>query len=362
MAYTVDELVIDDSFIAYCTRQNAEAIAKWDDYLYHHPEALQTVDEARQLVLKLKLMLKKEQQGHPAAENLSAKYLRVAGADKDRINRKPVRRAIAIGIAASLVILIGGAFIFKMRQTPTRQDRVWAHNAAAGHHKTFVSHNGEIKTIWLPDSTKVTLNAESFLETDQDYGIKNRNAHLEGEAFFEVAHNKALPFIVDVTAYKVEAVGTKFNIKAYKHDASSETALVEGKVRILLPGKAKDNVLKTLAVNQKFVFEVNTNKEKPANFEKEAAVKPLLQTDLPTPVETAWMDNYLVFEDQTLGEIKNILERKYDVKIEITDATVAKYKYTGSFQNESIDDILKALQISYPFTYYIKEHTITIKK
>ena len=61
MAYTVEELVVNDSFIAFCIRQQPEAIAFWNDYLSRHPEELLTMEEARKLVLGLRLMLQQKQ-------------------------------------------------------------------------------------------------------------------------------------------------------------------------------------------------------------------------------------------------------------------------------------------------------------
>jgi len=363
MTYSIDELVVDDSFIAYCTQQSEKDIAKWDDYLYHHPEELAVIEEARGLVLGLKFMLKKKQDELSANEGLSEKYLSVADTD-DRSYRegnKRTRKKIWPWVAAAVFVLAIAAFIFKNTQKQAMPAPLLVHTKPAGFDKSVTSPKGQIKIIWLPDSTKVTLNAGSFLGMDETFGITNRTVYLDGEAFFEVAHNKSLPFIVDVSKYKVKAVGTKFNVKAYKSEFFSETALIEGKVQILIPGTVKDAVYKTLEINQKFVLKDSADNVA-IQFPKETAIEPLVQTDLPTHAETAWLDNYLIFEEQTLEEIKNAIERKYNVSVTIADPEVSRYKYTANFRNETVEEVLKALQISYPFSYTKDGNNIIIKK
>lgn len=363
MAYTIEELIIDDSFIAYCTQQSERDMAKWDDYLYHHPEELAVIGEARRLVLGLKYMLKKKQDELSANESLSEKYLSVADDDSAyRTGSKRARKKIWPWVAAATFALaIATTFIFKNLQKQAASAPFFVHTKPAGFDKSVTSPKGQIKIIWLPDSTRVTLNAGSFLGMDEAFGITNRTVYLDGEAFFEVAHDKHLPFIVDVSKYKVKAVGTKFNVKAYKSEFFSETALIEGKVQILIPGTVKDAVYKTLEINQKFVLKDSADNVA-IQFPKETAIEPLGQTDLSTHTETAWMDNYLIFEEQTLEEIKNAIERKYNVSVTIADPEVSRYKYTANFRNETIEEVLKALQISYPFSYTKDENNIIIKK
>lgn len=365
MAYTIEELVVDDSFIAYCTQQNEKDVAKWDDYLYHHPEELAAIEEARQLVLGLKYMLRKKQDELSASESLSEKHLSVAEMDNNNstsgIDGTRTRKKIWPWVAAAVFVLAVGTLMFQFMQRQTVPDSFVVHTVPASFSKAISSGKGQIKIIWLPDSTKVTLNAGSFLGADEAFGVTNRTVYLNGEAFFEVAHNKQLPFIVDVSRYKVKAVGTRFNVKAYKGESFSETSLIEGKVQILISGGTKDAVFKTLEMNQKFVLKDSAGNVA-VQFSKETAVEPLIQTDLPTHAETAWMDNYLVFEEQTLEEIKSAIERKYNVSVTIADPEVSRYKYTANFRNETVDEVLKALQISYPFSYTKDGNNIIIKK
>lgn len=367
MTYTLDELVINDSFIAYCTAQNEQDVQFWNDYLREHPRELITMEEAKKLVLSLRFMLQQKQNELSAEDYSTEHMLYVADGRTSITPALPGKSTMyrlkrkTIAAAAILLLAIGASFIYFF----TREAKVQPGLDPGEAHTTvfsekILSRAGQRKTIVLADGTRVTLNAASTLSLEEGYGTANRNVYLAGEAFFDVAHNKTLPFIVHVAKYKVKAVGTKFNVKAYANDEYSETSLLEGKVQILID-KGEHNVLyKTLEVNQKFVLhrqETVTHK-----VDDDLAIVPLSFGDTSENIETAWMNDHLIFDDLPLSEIKNILERKYGVRINILNNTVAQCHYSASFQDESIGAILKALQLSYPFSYKINGTTITIDK
>ncbi|MBO9593820.1 MAG: DUF4974 domain-containing protein [Niabella sp.] len=367
MTYTVEELVIDDSFIAYCTRSNAADIARWDDYLLKHPETLITIEEARKLVLGLRYMLQKKQNELSATDDSPEHALYVASGKNIASTGEPAarpRRGLGwkkwTAVAACLLLLVTSGIYLPYRPRKSATPISTAAKTNTGSGETAQSQPGEHKTIFLPDSTKVMLNAGSRLLVSPGFGKQNRNVYLTGEALFEVAHNKVLPFIVHVAQYKIKAVGTRFNVKAYTNDRYSETSLLEGKVQILLPQGKNDIVYKTLQVNQKFVMNIPDSMT--TNVAAKPEVVPLSYHDSNQNIETAWVSNLLIFENQPLSEIKNILERAYNVTIHITNNDVAHYHYTATFQQEAIEEVLKALQLSYSFSYKKEGNQITIYK
>ncbi|MBO9618020.1 MAG: DUF4974 domain-containing protein [Niabella sp.] len=358
MIYTVEELAINDSFIAWCTGQNEADISFWNDYLQQHPEQLLTLEEARKIVLGLTFMLQKKQH-ELSADSFQPKhglYVVPGKTHTDPFTKEhPVKfpRRKKVWVAAAAVILLLGAGVGFLYQHPMHQNSAVTSAPAAlsvpAPGDNIRSKNGEYKTLILADGTKVTLNAQSELSVSDGFGTKDRNVRLTGEGFFEVAHNRQLPFIVQVAKYKIKAVGTKFNVKAYSNDTYSETSLLEGKVQILVTNGGQDQVYKTLQVNQKFVLNDSTTAE--TTQPKKQEVVPLSYDDANQNIETAWVDHFLAFDNTSLAEIKNVLERKYNTAIVIANNDVAQYRYTASFQNENIDEVLKALQLSYPFSY-----------
>lgn len=82
--------------------------------------------------------------------------------------------------------------------------------------QTITVPAGQRAQITLADGTRVWLNAQSTLTYASNFGRKERNVELDGEAYFEVTKNKKLPFYVHTEMNKVRVVGTCFNVCAYK--------------------------------------------------------------------------------------------------------------------------------------------------
>ena len=81
-----------------------------------------------------------------------------------------------------------------------------------------------------------------------------------------------------------------------------------------------------------------------------------------TVAETQWINNRLVFRDESFEELATRLERWYDVSIELKDASLEDARLNGIFQSETIVQALEALKISVPFSYEQKGNKITIYK
>ncbi|WP_114793208.1 DUF4974 domain-containing protein [Niabella yanshanensis] len=367
MLYSVEDLVINDSFIAYCMQQDADDRSFWDEYLEQHPDALPVVEEARLLVLGLKYMLQKKQNELSAGDEKSGHALYVPEAtvqqlnpvpDTERNNSFKRKRAWAVAMIV-LGVMALGIFYQTSRSVNSNEKPI---EKIVSTKIPVESKPGELKTLVLPDNSAVTLNMGSTLKIDEGFGTGNRDVYLDGEAFFEVTHNKNLPFVVHVKDYKVKVLGTRFNVKAYKNDRLSETSLIEGSVQIIVNKNGKDEVYKTLEVNQKFTTEADSSTLTAIAKDMGGEVVPLSYYNEKQAVETAWTKELLIFEGQSLDEIKNILERKFGVTITIPDQKVQQYMYSANFTNESIDEILKALQLSYPFSYKKEGNTIIINK
>ena len=112
---------------------------------------------------------------------------------------------------------------------------------------------GSTSEIVLPDNSRVWLNAGSKIRYSTSFNQSDRLLFLEGEGYFKIAKNTMLPFIVDAYGFEVKAIGTEFNVKAYKDDATIETTMVEGKVALL---HINENILDGvyLTQNQKATF------------------------------------------------------------------------------------------------------------
>ena len=95
--------------------------------------------------------------------------------------------------------------------------------------------------IELPDGTKVTLNSGSVLKYPLQFGDTARNVYLRGEAYFDVAHNKAKPFYVNTSDIHIKVLGTSFNVKSYPEENTIETTLITGRIEIFSDRKLNAN-------------------------------------------------------------------------------------------------------------------------
>ncbi|WP_316817522.1 FecR domain-containing protein [Pedobacter nyackensis] len=105
------------------------------------------------------------------------------------------------------------------------------HPTASAQNTISTPAGGQYQVI-LQDGTKVWLNAESSLSYPSSFAGQERKVEITGEAYFEVAHNKAMPFKVVSKGQTVEVLGTHFNIMAYNNENAVKTTLLEGSVKV----------------------------------------------------------------------------------------------------------------------------------
>jgi len=231
----------------------------------------------------------------------------------------------------------------------------------------FETKTGEKKLITLKDGTQVWLNSESSLAVAGDFNEATRNVTLIGEAYFDVKHQNDKPFKVHTSGFDVNVLGTAFNIKAYPDEKIGQTTLVRGKIAI--KNNQKDAKVVNLIAGQKITYLYNPEPKQPQ-------VKKLLVKDESAPkiiigslttkendiVEIAWSQNKLILDNKSFAEAKPILERWFNVKIEITDKAVEEYRFTATFKKENILEALSSLQKVKFFNYKKKGEKITITK
>ncbi|WP_103070465.1 FecR family protein [Aquimarina sediminis] len=200
----------------------------------------------------------------------------------------------------------------------------------------------------LSDGTTVHVNAGSTLKFPAQFiPGRLREVELSGEAYFEVARNEKDPFIVSTNGIRTEVLGTKFNVSSYGNDSFSEVVLVEGSVGV---SKAKERFNKDtdqiLVPNQK------------ASLSR--SDRSLSISDVKTENYIAWVDGVLLFKNESFENIIKKLERAYDKKITVNYQKIKKEKFTGRFDIEDIEDVLKTFKSNTFFNFNIKENEIII--
>ena len=193
----------------------------------------------------------------------------------------------------------------------------------------------------LPDSTLVVLNAGSRMVYGQDFGMDEREVFLEGEGYFEVAHNAEVPFRVCSESLQVRVLGTKFNFRDYPEDRSAVVSLVEGKVA--LDNNIRKGAECFLMPDERVVLDKSDG-----SLEKEQVEQIAADVD--------WRNGMLSFDEVLLSEVIKVLERSYDVQIELATDSLAAYRFYGNFScvEQSIRDVLEALAATGKMNYTLK--------
>ena len=222
----------------------------------------------------------------------------------------------------------------------------------------IVTRNGSKTNLLLPDGTRVWLNAGSKLNYDTTYGITIREVTLSGEAFFDVIKNPSRPFIIHTGEINIKVLGTAFNVKSYAGDKTIETSLIRGSIEVTFNHYSSKKI--NLKPNQKLVVlnsEIKVGETKHSGIMipgSQVAIGHLNHFGSDSIVtETAWVQNKLIFQDESFENIARQLERWYGVSIIFEKQELKETHLTGSFKNESIRQALDALKLTASFNYKI---------
>ncbi len=190
----------------------------------------------------------------------------------------------------------------------------------------------------LPDGTTGMLNSGSLIEYSIPFSNK-RNISLEGEAWFEVKADTAHPFNINVPNSTIKVTGTRFNVSAYLDEDYIEVVLLNGKISFIDNINNKESIIQP---SEKLVYK-----------------KGMITKSHVDPIKySAWIEGKLVFRDDSMDEIIRRMERWYNIKITIADKELEKYSFHATFQDDSLEDVLKFLAMTSPISYTIYPPTI----
>lgn len=205
-----------------------------------------------------------------------------------------------------------------------------------------IPRGGEFKIV-LEDSTVVWLNAESQLVYPESFARGERRVKLSGEAYFKVAHDSKRPFYVEAGGMAVKVYGTEFNIQAYNDDNAVYTTLVSGSIALLPSAESMPELL--LTPGHQAIFR---------NEDRSTSVRPV-----DTNTVISWHNGHFSFEEQTLEQILRMLSRWYNFDYEIKDKELAKTIFKGNAERYvQLSEILTVLEKSGGIRFHIKKDKV----
>ncbi|MFY7839081.1 MAG: FecR family protein [Lacibacter sp.] len=260
---------------------------------------------------------------------------------KYRLNKVLVAGICTVAIIAAVVLYSGD----KKQESSTNDSSIVAADTRS--------------KVVLPDGTTVVLNAGSKIDYGKEFNVKERKVMLTGEAYFDVTHNPAKPFIVHTSTADVRVYGTSFNVKNY--DAENwETTLLTGKVEVLVNNAAREKFI--LKPSQKLSIhkpEANPFIKTLKKDEDKIVISQYTKVESQV-AETSWMEDRMIFVDKPLYEIASELERQFHITVSFKSDETKMYRYTGEFSKQSLTEVLQILEISRPIKYRLENNNLQI--
>ncbi len=232
---------------------------------------------------------------------------------------------------------------------------------------------GSKSNVTLPDGSSVWVNAGSEISYPSDFGIEKREIQLTGEAYFNVQSDSLMPFNVHTPGMTVRALGTRFNVKAYPEDNIMTATLEEGIVDVIIKASSKGKISEQSVIlkpkEQLVIQKVNAPKpvmeqlhEDPTlTIDSERSVKEvIIKPNVKTELSTSWKDSKWIVSSEPLALFASNLERRYNVNIRFASEDLKEYNFSGTFEDETVEQILNALSLAAPVNYRLIKNNVVL--
>ncbi|WP_161662268.1 FecR family protein [Pedobacter sp. V48] len=216
-----------------------------------------------------------------------------------------------------------GKLVYKAKPLKDTEQKTTIENSELN---SITTARGQQYQVVLPDGSKIWLNAASTFTFPATFtSLHQRKVELMGEAYFEVAKDKAHPFIVKTDKQEVEVLGTHFNVNSYSDEDATRTTLLEGSVKV-----SNHNEQKILRPGQESLLAKNNLSVRKADTEE----------------AVAWKNGDFIFNNEDFGSILRQVSRWYNVEI-IDNGNHKNLHLSGTVsRSKNISVVLKALEVT----------------
>lgn len=337
----INKFLLNPSFRNWALNRNIKDFEEWENILNNDSELRILAHEAKKVVIKVELSdQEKSTKDHQSFERLLIKQknsIRSASVIEPSIALKSPNSIftsfIKIAAVLSFIIAFSGLFYINVFQKENEPLPVVVEILKKQ------TQNGFKLTVTLPDGSKVKLNSNSTISYPKNF-FNNRSVTLEGEAFFNVVRDESNPFIVKTNNFQTEVLGTSFNVKANSW-SDPKVSVAEGKVKVR--AFSSDQGHKILLAKE--AIEIIDNELREADFHED---------------EILWKDGYLVFSDENIESISAKIQQWFDVKVIVKNQFAIRDHYSGTYSNESLEEILVGMGFALNFSFEMKENQIFI--
>ncbi len=303
-------------------------------------------------------------------ENINISWMVIKNRKDSIVENKPSKAPYRLTwrIAASWLLFLtaGSALTYVFSSKPLKQ---------AVRSIEIYSPLGARTFIKLPDGSNVWLNADTKLIYNEEYGRENRSLNLSGEAYFDVAQDKQHPFIVETAEIIVKAVGTKFNVKAYPDEKAVAATLEEGKIDVTVLKKGRHWKPLILEENQKIIvlkddkmidsLKINSDEELLKENVRQLSAPIMAENigvinNIKIELYTSWKDSRWIIESEQMGTLIPMLERRFNKKIIFKDEDLKKYRFSGTIENETVEQFMELLTLTAPLNYEVNKDLIIL--
>lgn len=327
--FSAKDFLLDDFFIRWIKHPDEETVNFWESWLKAHPQKAAEIKEAILLLQQLQFQqdaMAKESQDRIWQE-LRQAHCAQQKTPTYKVVKLPRVRSLnyAYKVAAVLLIMVlVGMLYFRWQQHRTIE---------------YTTNYGETRTIVLPDSSVVTLNAHSVIRYPRNWNEQSaREVELEGEAFFSVVHKKSNQcFVVHTDELKLEVLGTSFNVNNRR--GRVQVVLQTGKVKLSLP--PAENKRQTATGEKDILMQPGELVE---FSEQESRVT---KKKINTAIYTSWKDNKLLFDNTALREVFQLIRDNYGIEVVLYDSQLNNKVFTGSAPANDLDILISKLATIY---------------
>ncbi|WP_205601990.1 FecR family protein [Cyclobacterium jeungdonense] len=341
-------LITNPEFIRWVKHPNPELDTYWKNWMLAHPESLEAVKRAREMVSGLR-----RPSSIPDAGAKSRVLQTILASDRipnQQFSKKSISSTKNLfwfaldqwtKVAAILFLTLSSTVLLnKMTYTPPAQEE---NVISVPEYVTKITRFGEKLTIKLPDGSSVWLNSGTELRFPEKFDSLERRVTLHGEGFFDVIPDSHRPFRVETGKIVTEALGTSFSINDIVEDRL-EISLVSGKVKI---NHNRTGEIVLLNPGEQLSYRDSNQSMEVGTFSAEKIL--------------GWKDGILEFSKAGFEEVVKKLERWYGVQITVSGHPENSWQLSGRYANQDLDLVLNRMAFIETFDYSIKGKNVQLK-